>query len=171
MVRILRRFERFFKSPFSKGGIRGIIKGSFIIPPGPPLKKGGVAANCQGFSLMEVLVATTLMGLVMVGLLQVLTGAMRAQEASLQHARALQVAERALQESCNAMNLADGRYQGQDGPFSYQVQVTPQYEVAAPATLGRRVKCSLIQVVVSWEELGRKRSVSLETMRTASQRE
>ena len=48
--------------------------------------------NCQGFSLLEVLVATTLMGLVLVVLLQVLSGAMRAQEMTLEHARALQVA-------------------------------------------------------------------------------
>jgi multidrug efflux system outer membrane protein len=29
------------KSPFSKGGFRGIIKNFIIIPPSPPLKKGG----------------------------------------------------------------------------------------------------------------------------------
>ena len=58
--------------------------------------------------------ATTLMGLVLVVLLQVLTGAMRAQEMTLEHARALQVAERVLQESCTALNLAAAQYQGQD---------------------------------------------------------
>jgi len=124
---------------------------------------------CQGFSLLEVLVATTLMGLVLVVLLQVLTGAMRAQEMTLEHARALQVAERALQESCTAMNLAAAQYQGQSGPYNYLVKVTPQYEVA-DQTLDRLVKCSLIQVTVSWQERGRNKSVSLETIRTAVQR-
>jgi len=124
---------------------------------------------CQGFSLLEVLVATTLMGLVLVVLLQVLTGAMRAQEMTLEHARALQVAERALQESCTAMNLAAAQYQGQSGPYNYLVKVTPQYEVA-DQTLDRLVKCSLIQVTVSWQERGSNRSVSLETIRTAVQR-
>jgi prepilin-type N-terminal cleavage/methylation domain-containing protein len=130
---------------------------------------GRQAANCQGFSLLEVLVATTLMGLVLVVLLQVLTGAMRAQEMTLEHARALQVAERALQESCTALNLAAAQHQGQAGSYNYLVKVTPQYEVADQA-LDRVVKCSLIQVTVSWQERGSTRSVSLETIRTAVQR-
>jgi hypothetical protein len=114
-------------------------------------------------------VATTLMGLVLVVLLQVLTGAMRAQEMTLEHARALQVAERALQESCTAMKLGAAQYQGEAGPYNYLVKVTPQYEMA-DQTLDRLVKCSLIQVTVSWQERGSNRSVSLETIRTAVQR-
>jgi prepilin-type N-terminal cleavage/methylation domain-containing protein len=129
------------------------------------------AADCQGFGLMEVLVATAVMGLVLVVLLQVLTGAMRAQEAALGHARALQVAEMALQQSCNAMNLAQREYQGEDGPYRYLVRVTPQYE-ESNITLNRRVKCSLIQVTVSWREREGEgeRHVELETIRTVSKR-
>lgn len=126
------------------------------------------AADCQGFGLMEVLVATMVMGLVLVVLLQVLTGALRAQEAALGHARALQVAEMVLQQSCNAMNLAAGRYQGEDGPYHYLVRVTPQYEVSN-TNLNRQVKCSLIQVTVSWREREGERHVELETIRTVSQ--
>ena len=133
------------------------------------LKLRSTGADCRGFGLMEVLVATTLMGLVLVVLLQVLTGAMRAQETALGHARALEVAELALQESCNAMNLGTGQYQGKKGAYSYRVQVTPQYDLPSLA-LDRKVICSLIQVTVTWEERGRQRSVSLETMRSAAQR-
>ena len=118
---------------------------------------------------MEVLVATVVMGLVLVVLLQVLTGALRAQEAAVSHSRALQVAEMVLQQSCNGMNLAKGQYQGEDEPYSYLVRVTPQYEVS-DITLGRRVQCSLIQVIVSWRERDGERHVELETMRTSSQR-
>jgi prepilin-type N-terminal cleavage/methylation domain-containing protein len=127
------------------------------------------AANCQGFTLLEVMVATTIMGLVLVVLLQVLSGAMLAQETAMGHARALQTADRVLQDGCNGKDLSSRQYTGQDGPYSYQVRITPQYEVATPATLGRLIKCALIQVTVSWEERGRKKSVSLETIRTASQ--
>ncbi len=135
----------------------------------PDFTPEGEAANCQGFSLLEVLVATTLMGLVLVVLLQVLTGAMRAQEMTLEHARALQVAERVLQETCTAMKLAAAQYQGEAGAYNYLVKVTPQYEVT-DQSLDRLVRCSLIQVKVSWEERGSTRSVSLETIRTAVQR-
>ncbi len=125
--------------------------------------------SCQGFTLLEVLVATVLMGLVLIVLLQVLSGAMMAQETAQGHAQAIQVAERVLQDCCNAMDLSSRRYSGQDGIYSYQVRITPQYEVATPATLDRLVRCALIQVRVSWEERNRTLSVSLETIRTASQ--
>ena len=114
--------------------------------------------------------ATTLMGLVLVVLLQVLNGAMTAQVTVLGHARALQTADRVLQDGCNAMDLSSRQYSGQDGPYSYQVKITPQYEVTTPATLDRLVRCALIQVKVSWQERGRNLSVSLETIRTASQK-
>ncbi len=127
-------------------------------------------AECQGFTLLEVMVATTIMGLVLVVLLQVLTGAMTAQETSFGHARALEAADRILQDGCNANDLSSRQYTGQDGPYSYLVKVTPQYEVNTPATLGRVVRCALIQVTVTWQERGRKRSVSLETIRAASQK-
>ncbi len=171
-----RRFlERFLKSPGSKGGFVGIIKVLYMHPPSRLLKKGVAPApprreaNCQGFTLLEVMVATAVMGLVLVVLLQVLTGAMMAQETALGHARALQTADRVLQDGCNALDLSSRQYSGQDGPYSYQVKITPQYEVTVPAALDRLVRCSLIQVTVSWQERSRNPSVSLETIRVASQ--
>jgi prepilin-type N-terminal cleavage/methylation domain-containing protein len=124
----------------------------------------------QGFSLMEVLVATGLMGLMLVVLLQVLSGAMVAQETALGHARALQIADKVLQECCNAMDLSARQYAGQDGIFSYQVRITPQYEVAMPATLDRQVLCSLIQATVTWQARSRSQHVSLETIRIAAKK-
>ena len=152
-----------------------MIQGLFMTPPGRLWKKGGVPApprreaGCQGFTLLEVMVATAIMGLVLVVLLQVLSGAMMAQETAMGHARALQTADRVLQDSCNALDLSSRQYSGQDGPYSYQVKITPQYEVTVPAALDRLVRCALIQVTVSWPERGRTPSVSLETIRTASQ--
>ncbi len=172
MTTIPRRyFERFLKSSGSKGGFVGIMS-----PPDRLLKKGSAPApprreaNCQGFTLLEVMVATTIMGLVLVVLLQVLTGAMTAQETAMGHARALQTADRVLQDGCNALDLSPRQYSGQDGPYSYQVKITPQYEVTVPATLDRLVRCALIQVTVSWQERSRNPSVSLETIRAASQK-
>lgn len=133
---------------------------------------GGIrrrAADCRGFGLLEVLVATTLMGLVLVVLLQVLTGAIRAQETTLTHSRALQVADRVLQQTCSAMNLSSNQFEGEDKPYHYLVRVTPQYEVPL-ASLDRTIRCSLIQVTVSWKERNREYSVYLETIRSAAQR-
>lgn len=125
----------------------------------------------EGFSLLEVLVATTLMGLVLVVLLQVLTAAFRAQEASRGRTQALLVAEKVLQEHCARENLAPTTYHGREGRYDYQVQITPQYEIVRhTAFAGRKIACALIQVKVSWPERGRVKSLSLQTMRTAAQK-
>jgi prepilin-type N-terminal cleavage/methylation domain-containing protein len=153
-----------------------ILQGLIMSPPSRLFKKANAPApprreaNCQGFALLEVMVATALMGLVLVVLLQVLSGAMMAQETALGHARALQTADRVLQDGCNAPDLSLRQYSGQDGPYSYQVKITPQYDVTPPNTLDRLVRCSLIQVKVSWQERRRNLSVSLETIRAASQK-
>ncbi len=60
--------------------------------------------------------ATTIMGLVLVVLLQVLTSALRAQEASWGHTQAVLVAEKVLQENCEINTLAAGTYQGRRRP-------------------------------------------------------
>jgi type II secretory pathway component PulJ len=156
MVNILARLSKWFlRSPFLRGGSRA--------------SQGCLAADGQGFGLLEVLVATALMGAVLVALLRILTGAMRAQEIILENNQALQVAEDVLQETCNAMKLEAAASQGQDGSYNYKVLVTPQYEVREQR-FSRVVRCSLIQVTVFWRKQGRNRSLSLETIRTSSQR-
>ena len=64
--------------------------------PAPPAPR---PADAGGFSLLEVLVATAIMGMVLVVLLQVLTSALRAQKASWGHTQAVLVAEKILQEN------------------------------------------------------------------------
>ena len=118
---------------------------------------------------MEVLVATAVMGLVLVVLLQVLTSALRAQEASWGHTQAVLVAEKILQENCEISNLARETSQGRDGRYDYVVQVTPQYELADPFA-DKRILCSLIQVTLKWQEWGRNKTLELQTVRTVAQK-
>ncbi|MBM4293730.1 MAG: prepilin-type N-terminal cleavage/methylation domain-containing protein [Deltaproteobacteria bacterium] len=125
------------------------------------------ATNHAGFSLLEVLVATTLMGLVLVVLIQILTTVLRAQETTRAHVQALMVAEKVLQEQCDIRKLEEANYQGQDGRYGYRVRVTPQYETKVPNT-NKQIKCFLIQVTVSWRERGRDKSVDLQTARIAA---
>jgi prepilin-type N-terminal cleavage/methylation domain-containing protein len=125
--------------------------------------------GAEGFSLLEVLVATTIMGLVLVVLLQVLTSALRAQEASWGHTQAVLVAEKILQENCEINTLAAGTYQGRDGRYDYVVRVIPQYELSDPIT-SKRILCSLLQVTLTWKEWGRSKTMALQTVRTAFQK-
>ncbi len=130
---------------------------------------GSSRQSAEGFGLLEVLVATTLMGVMLVVLLQVLTSALRAQEASLHHIRALLVAEKVLQENSNPPSLAAATYQGREGNFDYRVQIAPQFELANPM-VNKKVVCSIIQVTVYWQERGQTKSLGLETIRTIVQK-
>lgn len=134
--------------------------------PAPPAPR---SAGSEGFSLLEVLVATTIMGLVLVVLMQVLSTAMRAQKASWGHTQAVMVAEKVLQENCEINTLAEGTYQGRDGRYAYVVRVTPQYELAAPFA-DKKILCSLIQVTLTWQEWGRPKTLELQTVRTVAQK-
>ena len=134
--------------------------------PAPPAPR---SPGSEGFSLLEVLVAATIMGLVLVVLLQVLTSALRAQKTSWGHTQAVLTAEKVLEENCQINTLAAGTYQGRDGRYDYVVRVTPQYELADPVA-GKRVLCSLIQVTLTWQEWGRAKTLELQTIRTAAQK-
>jgi prepilin-type N-terminal cleavage/methylation domain-containing protein len=134
-----------------------------LSPPAPQ------APGADGFSLLEVLVATAIMGLVLVVLLQVLTSALRAQEASWGHTQAVLTAEKILQENCEVNSLKAGTYQGQDGRYDYVVRVTPHDAFAGPSG-DKRILCSLIQVALTWEEWGRRKTLELQTIRIAAQK-
>jgi hypothetical protein len=109
------------------------------------------------------------MGMVLVVILQVLTSALRAQEASWGHTQAVLVAEKILQENCEINTMARGTSQGRDGQYDYMVQVTPQYELADPFA-DKRILCSLIQVTLTWQEWGRHKTLELQTIRTVAQK-
>jgi hypothetical protein len=109
------------------------------------------------------------MGLVLVVLLQVLTSALRSQEASWRYTQAVLVAEKILQENCEINTFKEGTYQGRDGRYDYMVRVTTQYELANPLS-NLRVLCSLIQVTLAWQERGAKKTLQLQTLRTGAQR-
>lgn len=125
--------------------------------------------GAEGFSLLEVLVATTLMGLVMVVLLQVLMAALWCQDTSWGHTQAILEAEKVLQENCELVSLTEGTYRGRNGRFEYLVTVTPQYELSDPMA-GKRILCSIIQVTVTWQERGKPMTLILQTIKTGVQK-
>ena len=134
------------------------------------MKTQGVQSKKEkaaGFSLLEVLVAATLMSLMLVVILEVLTSAMRAQEASQSSTQAVLTAEKVLEEY-SEKDLAKGIFQGREGRFDYQVRLDPQFQVPYP-NRNKRLVCSFLQVVVSWKEQGRTKTLELQTLRTIVQ--
>ncbi len=120
-----------------------------------------------GFSLLEVLVAATLMGMMLVVILEVLTSALRAQEASQSNTQAVLAAEKVMAEY-SEMDVSKGVYQGREGRFDFQVRLDPQIEVPYPMQ-NKKLVCSSLQVVVSWKEQGKTKTLELQTLRTTVQ--
>ncbi len=125
--------------------------------------------KADGFSLLEVLVATALMGLVLVVLLQVLTTALRSQETAWRRTQAVLVAGKILEENCQINTLKAGTYQGREGQYDYVVRISPQQEWSDSLSR-RRLLCSLVQVTLTWQERGAKKSLELQTLRTGSEK-
>ena len=133
------------------------------------MKRRGIVNKrdqAAGFSLLEVLVAATLMGLMLVVIMEVLTSTLRAQEASRSNTQAVLAAEKVLQEFGDQRNYKEGTFQGREGRFDYQVRLVPQFEVSFPVFQNNRLLCYLVQVTVSWKEQGRTKSLELQTLRT-----
>lgn len=128
--------------------------------------------GARGFTLLEVLVSLALMSLLAAVLLQVMSLGLRLQRASQLQNRALEVAGNLLQEFTReeGARLTAGRRTGSDGPFAYEVAVEPQYRVSLDARPEIKVACYLVRVTLSWQEGGRRRSLTLTTLRTAAQR-
>ncbi len=114
--------------------------------------------------------ATGLMAVMAAVLLQVMTMGLRAQRGSLNQTRAIEVASQVLQEYSREAFLKPGIFQGRRGAYTYQVRITPQYQVAAGRAANTRVVCYLIRVAVTWKERGHPKTVRLSTMRTVARR-
>ena len=109
------------------------------------------------------------MGLVLVVLLQVLTSSLRAQEASLGHTQAVLVAEKILAGKLPDQHPQGGDLPGPGGQYDYVVRISPQEEWVSGLS-NRRILCSLIQVTLTWQEWGTRKTLELQTLRTGSQK-
>jgi len=123
-----------------------------------------------GFTLLEVLVAAALMALMLVALLELLAAGLRTREAAQRRTQALMVAEKLCHDHYSRPDfLKAGIFQGREGPYAFRVTVEPQFQVAAEG-LKSQVTCYSIKVAVSWQELGRSKSLEIQTVRTAARK-
>lgn len=127
--------------------------------PAPDLAEGQT-----GFSLLEVLVATLILSLTLVVMLQGQAGGLATQAANSSRLQAALLADKILNDYGQPGKLAPGRFQGQDGPWRYEVEITPQYRLTLTQT-ETAIACYLLQVKVSWSEKGRQRSLVTRTVR------
>jgi Tfp pilus assembly protein PilV len=115
-----------------------------------------------------VLIATTITGLTLIALMQLLLVGFKAKTNARQRTAASLLGEKILQEYANQDKLTSGQYQGQREGYRYQVQIEPQYEIS-PAER-TRVVCYLIQVTIAWLEKGKTKFIVLDTIRTVQKK-
>ena len=125
----------------------------------------GLVGTDSGFSLLEVLIATTITGLTLIALMQLLLVGFKAKTNARQRTAASLLAEKILQEYSGLYNLNSGQYQGERDGYRYRVLIEPQYEIAT-ANAKSRIVCYLIQVTIAWLEKEKTKYIDLETIRT-----
>lgn len=129
----------------------------------------------DGFTLLEIVVAFTLMALIVAVLLRVFSGGLQGIGLAEQYSRATSIAESMLARVGADIELKPGTTNGSvDERFNWTVSVQPHVleEAGAAETPGATpssaLPVALMEVVVNvaWSEDGRDRQVKLTTLRT-----
>jgi general secretion pathway protein I len=119
---------------------------------------------CRGFSLLEVLVAFTILAMLLASLFQVFSGGLHAARAGDRYTRATVIAQSRLAAVGLDQPLYEGVFSGTSGDtYHWRVTVSEYFDDQLP------VEDSLLQplsvdVDVYWEEGGSAHSVSLTSM-------
>lgn len=119
--------------------------------------------RCHGFTLLEVLVAFTILVLLLGALLHVFSSGLNAARVGQQHTRATLIAQSKLAELASKDVVIEGVQHGQDQTFRWQTTVVPYEEV--DKTLDElSVQPWEVTVEVSWQDGSGSRSIALGSM-------
>lgn len=135
-----------------------------------PAPGWGKCCRQCGFSLLEVLVAFSIMALLLTALLQVFAAGLRSAALGDQYTRATLLAESKFAALGVEIPLVEGEEQGaSDGPYHWRLRLEPYWPLEAPQAVDLSVRPVLATVEVYWEEGNRQRVISLTTLRLAPQ--
>ena len=121
------------------------------------------ASRARGFTLLEVLVALTILGVAIVAFMQLSSQGLRLLHLSDDYQRAVVVADRVARA---ADVVEEGVDAGQEGPFQWQrrVSLVPVPEELTPGA-GPQLRLYALSVAVRW---GRSRTLELASLRTVT---
>jgi general secretion pathway protein I len=127
----------------------------------------------RGFSLLEVMVAFSIMAIAVTGLLRVFGNGLQSGSLSLDYARAVQHAESVLAGAGVDIPLQLGDSQGTfDANFRWRMHISPFQSDGAPLPQNLPFRPLWVQVTVSWgvaERPGqREREVKLTTLKLST---
>ncbi len=130
-------------------------------------KSRPVRAASQGFSLLEILVAFVMMGLVVGTLLQLFGSSMRNVTLSDEYSFAVQVAESRLQAVGSEIKVEQGIERGSEEgtPYRWVVEMEPVELHEDQDDFSLSVQPYRVSVIVTWDSDGRKRQFALSSLR------
>jgi general secretion pathway protein I len=127
-----------------------------------------VTARCrqQGFTLIEILVAFMILALALTVIFRIFSGGLRNVELSADYTLAALVAESQLAEAGVTAPLEPGETRGEwDDSFSWQRIIEPYLPWEEEKELSTAVEGYRITVNVDWERAGKKRRLTLSSIR------
>ena len=133
-------------------------------PSPPPSPSRGGRGRAGGFTLLEVLVALTILAVAVVGFMQLSSQGLRLLRLSDDYQQAVVVADRV----ARALDVVgEGAEAGQEGRFRWErrVSLVPVPEELTPGA-GPRLRLYALSVAVRW---GRNRTLDLATLRTVAE--
>jgi len=126
-------------------------------------------ANNKGFSLLEILVAFTIMAISLGIVLKIFSSGVNTAVISEDYMIATQIAESVMARAGVEEALEVGETSGIEGD-KYQWQVKITRDETFEITEGSEIELLAVQVTVKWDEnLANARSVELNTLKTRSQ--
>jgi len=123
----------------------------------------------QGYSLIEVLVAMTILAMSLTVLMRIFATGLQNLAVSADYARAVIVAETQLLAAGLDAELLQGESEGLIDERYYWLRTVENYPLTAPAGAQQLpVSAFLVTVAVAWEHRGRTRQISLNSVRLAA---
>jgi general secretion pathway protein I len=123
----------------------------------------------QGYSLIEVLVAFTILAMALTVLLRIFSAGLRNVDASSEYARALSIAEAELAVPGILEPLQPGITQGEeDGGYRWVRDVAEFRPIDGPDYAGTPAPPYLVTVEVTWPANQGERTIRLETIRVGA---
>lgn len=122
-----------------------------------------ISSGCEGFTLLEILVALAIMSIALVVVFQLFSANMRGIVSSEDYMRAAMLAESRMREVLSSDDLAEKNSSiTTDDGHKVDTVIT---DVASDRTENLPVKLLKIDVTVHWSNGSRGKTISLETMK------
>lgn len=122
--------------------------------------------NCQGMTLIEVLVAFIVLSVTMAVIMQIFSGGMRNARLADSYSRAVFLAESKMAAVGLERPLMPGEDSGQvGGEMRWRVSITPAEDDASTNAQLMPVRLYQVRVTAAWGDDGRERHVELTSLR------